>query len=236
MSHCLAEFTGTAILIFLGDGVCANITLNKSKSQNAGSLFCIIGWSLAVGVPALIFGGISGAHFNPVLTIAFAIIGKFPWTEVPGYVGSQMLGGFIGAVLVWIQYQPHWAASKDIPSDKILSIFCTTPAIRNYIMNFISEFIATFILIFTILGVGAAKTADGVGTVFVAFIILVIGTGLGGTTGFAINPARDLAPRIAHFLLPIDGKNGSDWAYSWIPVIAPMCGGIAAAEIFAVIF
>ncbi|MEY8001736.1 MIP/aquaporin family protein [Clostridium sp. Mt-5] len=236
MSHYLAEFIGTAILIFLGDGVCANITLNKSKSQNAGSLFCMIGWSLAVGVPALIFGGISGAHFNPALTIAFAAIGKFPWAEVPGYVVSQMLGGFIGAVLVWIHYLPHWAESKDIPSEVILSIFCTTPAIRNYTMNFISEFMATFILVFTILGVGAAKTADGVGTVFVAFIILVIGTGLGGTTGFAINPARDLSPRIAHALLPINGKNGSDWAYSWIPVIAPVCGGIAAAGMFAVIF
>lgn len=236
MSRYLAEFIGTAILIFLGDGVCANITLNKSKSQNAGSLFCMIGWSLAVGVPALIFGGISGAHFNPALTIALAVIGKFPWTEVPGYVASQMFGGFIGAVLVWIYYLPHWDASKDINSDVRLSIFCTIPAIRNYTMNFISEFMATFILVFTILGVGAAKTADGVGTVFVAFIILVIGTGLGGTTGFAINPARDLAPRIAHAVLPIPGKGDSDWEYSWIPVIGPICGGIAAAEIFALIF
>jgi len=234
MSHFIAELLGTMILIILGNGVVAAVCLNKTKAQGGGWLLITIAWGIAVAIPAWIFGGISGAHFNPALTIALASIGKFPWEEVPLYIIAQLLGGFLGAVIVWIQYLPHWAETED-KSIK-LGVFCTAPAIKNTGANFISEFIATFILVFGILGLGTVNMAPGLGTLGVGLLILVIGTSLGATTGYAINPARDLGPRIAHAILPISGKGDSDWGYSWIPVVAPILGGISAALLFNVVF
>jgi len=234
MSHFLAELLGTMILILLGDGVVANVLLGKTKGNNSGLIVIATGWAFAVGIPAWIFGSASGAHFNPALTIGLAAIGKFPWAEVPTYIAGQMIGAFLGACLVYIHYLPHWAATED--KDAKLGVFCTGPAIRNTPANFISEFIGTFILVFGILGLGAVQMAPGLNTLAVAFLIWVIGVSLGGTTGYAINPARDLGPRIAHFLLPIPGKRDSDWGYSWIPVIAPICGAVVAALIYKAIF
>ena len=234
MSHILAEVIGTMILIILGDAVVANVILHKTKGNGGGWIVITTGWAFAVAIPAFIFGGISGAHFNPALTLGLATIGKFPWADVPGYIVAQMVGAFLGACVVYLQYLPHWAATEDKATK--LGVFCTGPAIRNTPANFISEFIGTFILVFGILGLGTVTMAPGLGTVAVGFLIWVIGLSLGGSTGYAINPARDLGPRIAHFLLPIAGKGDSDWAYSWIPVIAPICGAIVAALTFNSIF
>lgn len=234
MSHFLAELLGTMILIILGDGVVAGVVLNKTKANGAGWMVITTGWACAVAIPALIFGGISGAHFNPALTIALAAIGKFPWAEVPTYIIGQFIGAIIGAAIVWLHYYPHWAATEDKATK--LAVFCTGPAMRSTPANFISEFIGTFILVFGILGLGTVTMAPGLGTFGVGLIILVIGVSLGGTTGYAINPARDLGPRIAHAILPIAGKGDSDWGYSWIPVIAPICGALVAAIFFNAIF
>lgn len=234
MSIYLAEVIGTAILILLGDGVVANVVLNKTKGNNGGWIVITTGWALAVAIPAFIFGAVSGAHFNPALTIALATIGKFSWAQVPGYIVSQFIGAFIGACLVYIMNKQHFDATED--KDGKLAVFCTGPAIRGTSYNFISEFIGTFVLVFGILGLGTVAMADGLGTVAVGMLIWVIGLSLGGTTGYAINPARDLGPRIAHALLPIKDKRDSDWAYAWIPVVAPICGALVAALTFSAIF
>ena len=234
MSKLIAEFVGTMILVYLGDGVCANCTLTKSKGQNGGWMVITAGWAFAVGIPALMFGSVSGAHFNPALTIGLAAAGKFPAAEVPGYIIAQMFGGIVGGALVWITYLPHWEKTEDKAAK--LGIFCTAPAIRNLPSNFLTEFLGTALLVFAILGMGAQHTALGIGTLFVVFLIWSIGLSLGGPTGYAINPARDLAPRIAHAILPIAGKGGSDWSYSWIPVFGPIAGGICGALLFNVIF
>jgi glycerol uptake facilitator protein len=234
MSHFLAELIGTMILVILGDGVVANVLLNKTKGQNSGLIIIASGWAFAVFIPAVIFGHISGAHFNPALTIALAAIGKFSWSEVPVYLAGQFIGAFLGAVVVWIHYLPHWEVTEDKATK--LAVFSTGPAIRNTFANFASEFIGTFILVFGILGIGQAKMVDGLGTLAVGFLIWVIGVSLGGTTGYAINPARDLGPRIAHFVLPIAGKGDSDWSYAWIPVVAPILGGLVGALFFSAIF
>lgn len=234
MSHFLAEIIGTMILIILGDAVVANVILGKTKGNGGGWIVITTGWAFAVAIPAFIFGGISGAHFNPALTLGLATIGKFPWAEVPTYIIAQMIGAFLGACVVYLQYLPHWAATEDKATK--LGVFCTGPAIRNTSANFISEFIGTFILVFGILGLGTVTMAPGLGTVAVGFLIWVIGLSLGGSTGYAINPARDLGPRIAHFVLPIAGKGDSDWSYAWIPVVAPICGAIVAALTFNALF
>jgi glycerol uptake facilitator protein len=234
MSHILAEVLGTMILIILGDAVVANVILNKTKGNGGGWIVITTGWAFAVAIPAFIFGGISGAHFNPALTLGLATIGKFPWADVPGYIIAQMIGAFLGACVVYLQYLPHWKETEDKGTK--LAVFATGPAIRNTPANFISEFIGTFILVFGILGLGTVTMAPGLGTLAVGLLIWVIGLSLGGSTGYAINPARDLGPRIAHFLLPIAGKGDSDWAYSWIPVVAPICGAIVAALTFNALF
>lgn len=234
MTKLVAEFVGTMILIYLGDGVCANCTLTKSKGQNSGWMVITTGWAFAVGIPAFIFGNVSGAHFNPALTIALAVIGKFPASEVAGYICAQMLGGIAGAVLVWLSYLPHWEETEDKAAK--LGIFCTAPAIRKLPLNFLTEFIGTATLVFGILGIGIQKVAPGFGTFFVSLLIWSLGLSAGGPTGYAINPARDLAPRIAHAILPIAGKGGSDWGYSWVPVLGPIAGGIVGALLFTVIF
>jgi glycerol uptake facilitator protein len=234
MSHFLAELLGTALLILLGDGVVGGVVLNKTKAQNSGWIVITWGWALAVGISAFIFGPASGAHFNPALTISLAAIGKLPWSEVPVYITGQMIGAFLGAVLVWVHYLPHWKETEDKGAK--LAVFCTGPAIRSTTANFISEFIGTFVLVFALLGVGNTKMADGFGPFVAALVILVIGLSLGATTGYAVNPARDLGPRIAHAILPIAGKGDSDWGYAWIPVVAPICGALVAALTFSAIF
>lgn len=230
MSAYMGEVVGTAILILLGDGVVAGCLLNKSKSQNAGWIVITWAWALAVLMGVLAVGRISGAHFNPAVTIGLASVGAFDWAMVPGYIGAQMVGAIIGATLVWLMYLPHWEQTEDKGAK--LGIFCTAPAIRNTTGNFISEFIGTFMLTFGIMSIGANKLADGIGPFMVALLILAIGLSLGGPTGYAINPARDLGPRIAHAILPIAGKGDSDWGYAWIPVVAPILGGVAGCLIF----
>lgn len=229
----LAELVGTLLLILLGDGVVANVVLKKSKGTGAGWMVITTGWAFAVAVPALIFGVYSGAHFNPALTIAFAVIGKVAWAQVPVYLAGQFVGAFIGAVLVYIQYMDQFKATES-KEDK-LAVFATGPAVRNLGVNFISEVIGTFVLVFGILGIGDQNLTNGIGTLFVGFLIWVIGLSLGGSTGYAINPARDLGPRIAHALLPIQGKGDSDWSYSWIPVLGPIVGGVLGALFYVFI-
>lgn len=230
----LAEFFGTMLLIILGDGVCAAVSLNKSKSQASGWIVIASGWAMAVMIPAFMFGGMSGAHFNPALTISLAVVGKFAWADVPGYIIAQFLGAIVGAALVWLAYLKHWEVTEDKPTK--LGIFCTGPAIRSYPANFLTEAIATFVLVFAILGIGGAKAAEGLPTFAVGGIIWGLGLSLGGPTGYAMNPARDLGPRIAHAILPIAGKGDSDWGYSWVPVLGPVVGAIIAALLWVAVF
>ncbi|ACQ51790.1 MIP/aquaporin family protein [Clostridium botulinum] len=234
MSIYMAEFLGTMMLIWLGDGVVASVALNKSKGKDGGWIVVTAAWGLAVAIPAYIFGGISGAHMNPAVTIGNAIAGNFPWANVAGYITAQMLGGFVGAVLVWLTYLPHWKATEDKATK--LGVFCTAPAIRDTKANFITEFLVTALLVFGLMGLGQVKMVDGFGALTAGALIFVLGLSLGGPTGYAINPARDLAPRIAHAILPIAGKGDSDWKYAWIPVLGPILGGILGALLFMLVF
>lgn len=230
----LAELVGTALLILLGNGVVANVVLKKTKGNNSGLIVIAVGWAIAVAIPVYIFARVSGAVFNPAITIALGISGGLTWSQVISFIIAQFIGAFIGAILVYLTYKPHFDDTED--GDSKLACFCTGPAIRNYKWNFFSEFIGTFVLMFGILGLGDSKMVDGLSPIAVGLLILVIGVSLGGTTGYAINPARDLAPRFAHFLLPIKNKRDSDWAYAWIPVIAPILGAIVATLFYNAIF
>jgi glycerol uptake facilitator protein len=234
-----AEVFGTALLILLGDGVVAGVLLAKSKANNAGWIVITLAWGLAVYVGVVVAGPLSGAHLNPAVTLGLATMEAMKqgstlvtWDMVPWYVAGEMVGAFIGACLVALHYWDHFKATED-PGLK-LAVFSTAPGIRNYPLNFISELIGTFVLVFVIFAFGQPHSLAPatVGALPVALLIVVIGLSLGGTTGYAINPARDLGPRIAHFLLPIPGKGNSDWAYSWVPVIAPLVGGALAAIVF----
>jgi glycerol uptake facilitator protein len=237
----LGETIGTMILILLGDGVVANVLLGKTKGNNSGWIVITTAWALAVFTGVVIAGPVSGAHLNPAVTLGLAIAGKTAWGDVPIYFVGEFLGAAIGAFLVWLHYFPHWKETAD-PGLK-LAVFSTGPAIRNTVMNFISEVIGTFVLMFGIFAIkGAALMPSGgaitplglgaIGAIPVAFIVWVIGLALGGTTGYAINPARDLSPRIMHAILPIPGKGSSDWGYSWIPVIGPFVGAAIAALLY----
>jgi glycerol uptake facilitator protein len=235
------------LLVLLGDGVVANVVLNRTKGHNAGWIVITVGWGVAVAMAVYAVGRISGAHLNPAVTIGLAAIGSFPWADAPGYIAAQMLGGFVGAALVWLMYLPHWQATSD-PGAK-LAVFATGPAIRNTATNLIGEVIGTAVLLFGILAIAAnAQTLSKPGDVDLSFVfsrglqpllvgVLVLGIGLslGGPTGYAINPARDLAPRIAHALLPISGKGSSDWEYAWIPVVAPIVGGVLGAGLYSLV-
>jgi glycerol uptake facilitator protein len=226
----LGELLGTGLLILLGDGVVAGVLLARSKAENSGWIVITLAWGLAVFVGVIVAGPITGAHLNPAVTIGLASIGATPWSEVPLYLAGEFAGAFIGAVLVYLHYLPHWSVTEN--ADLKLAVFSTGPAIRNTTANLISEFIGTFVLVFVILTFGNSGDAEGLaslGALPVALLVVVIGLSLGGTTGYAINPARDLGPRIAHFLLPIPGKRDSDWSYSWIPVVGPIAGGVVAA-------
>jgi glycerol uptake facilitator protein len=234
MTPYVAEFFGTMILILLGNGVVAGVILKGTKSENAGWLTIVIGWGLAVTLAIYAVGRISNAHLNPAITIALWASGDFPSDLVLGYIVAQFSGAFVGAVLVWIHYLPHWKIS-DNPSTK-LAVFCCAPAIRTSIPNLISEILGTMVLVTAILFIGANKFAEGLNPLIIGGLITSIGLSLGGTTGFAINPARDLAPRIAHFILPIHGKGPSDWSYSWIPVVGPLVGGLLGAGLYKILF
>jgi glycerol uptake facilitator protein len=232
----MGEVVGTAVLILLGDGVVAGVLLNKSKAQNSGWIVITWAWAMAVfmGVIASIAVTDGVAHLNPAVTIGFAAVGfgDIAWSEVPELIAGEFVGAFIGALLVWLAYLPHWAETED-PGLK-LAVFCTGPAIRNPGMNLITEIIGTFMLLFGI--VALASPANAVGGLAVALLVVVIGMSLGGPTGYAINPARDLGPRIMHFILPIAGKGDSDWGYSWVPVIGPIIGGVVGALLADALF
>lgn len=234
MSPYLAEFFGTMLLLVLGDGVVAGVVLKGTKSENSGWLTIVLAWGLAVTLAIYAVGSISGAHLNPAVSIGLAWSGSFDWNLVPGYCLAQLAGAFAGAVLVWIQYLPHWGKT-DSASTK-LSVFSTSPAVRATIPNLLSEIIATMVLVLALLFLGANTFSEGFKPVVIGALIISIGLSLGGTTGFAINPARDLGPRIAHFILPIPGKGSSDWRYSWIPVVGPIIGGVLGAVVYKLFF
>jgi glycerol uptake facilitator len=233
----LGEFVGTLILILLGDGVVANVLLRNSKGEHSGWIVITFGWGMAVAIAVYAVAAASGAHINPAVTVGLASIGAFPWAQVPGYIIAQLLGAFVGAVLVWLTYYDHWKETDD-PVLK-LGVFSTIPQIRNPVSNVITEVIGTAMLVFGVLGIlGATAPFAQAGIIIpllVGFLVLAIGLSLGGPTGYAINPARDLGPRIAHAVLPIPGKGDSDWSYSWIPVVAPLVGGIIGAVLYSIL-
>lgn len=236
---CVFEWLGTLVLVLLGDGVCAGNSLNKTKGQGGGWVVITLAWGFAVMCGVFIAGPYSGAHLNPAVTLGLAIAGKFAWSDVLGYVVAQMLGGFCGAVLVWLFYKDHYDATED--PDTKLGTFCTMPAIPNRWRNFFCEFLGTWLLVFVILMFATKENTPAVGmgslgAFPVTALIMAIGMSLGGTTGYAINPARDLSPRCAHALLPIKGKGDSGWWYSWIPAIAPLCGAAFSALTFVLLF
>jgi glycerol uptake facilitator protein len=239
----LGEFVGTLLLIVLGDGVVANVLLAKSKGQGSGWIVITTGWALAVFFGVAVVARVSGAHLNPAVTLGLAVSGLFPWGSVAGYVVAQVLGAFAGAVVVWLAYLPHWKLTAD--GELKRAVFCTAPAVRSLPANFVCEVIGTFVLVF---GVFAMKQAfepapqsgaaipmnlGALGAIPIALLVWAIGLSLGGPTGYAINPARDLGPRLAHALLPIPGKAGNDWGYAWVPVLAPLTGGALAALAYA---
>lgn len=237
-SKCVFELLGTLVLVLLGDGVCAACTLNKSKAQGAGWIVITLGWGFAVMSGVLIAGPYSGAHLNPAVTIGLALAGKFLWIEVLPYIVAQMIGGFLGAVLVYAFYADHFAATADNP-DGMLGCFCTMPAIEHKTVNFFSEMVATGLLVFLILMLGTSGNANvgmgSLGAFPVTCVIMSLGMSLGATTGYAMNPARDLSPRLAHAILPIKGKRDSGWGYSWIPVAGPLVGAACAAGLFLIV-
>lgn len=230
MNPFVAEVIGTMLLIILGDGVVANVLLNKSKGQNGGWIVITTGWALAVTVGVYSVGWASGGHLNPAVSVALAAIGQFEWAQVPGYIACQMLGAFLGAVIVWLTYLPHWEITED--KGAVRGVFCTAPAIRKTVPNLITEIIGTFVLMVGVLAIPSVQNlnpdtgfAKGLGPMLVGLLVFAIGLSLGGPTGYAINPARDLGPRLAHAILPIPGKTDSDWGYAWIPIVGPLIGG-----------
>ena len=233
MQAYLGEFIGTMLLILLGDGVVAGVLLRNSKAENSGWIVITFGWGMAVAVAVYCVVQFSGAHINPAVTLGFAVTGGLEWALVPGYIIAQFLGAFVGAVLVWLSYLPHWRETAD-PGLK-LGVFCTAPAIYNTPANIITEIIGTFVLVFGVFGIIANDLATGLAPLLIGLLVLGIGLSLGGPTGYAINPARDMGPRIAHAVLPIAGKGGSDWGYSWIPVVAPIIGGIIGAVLWNIL-
>jgi glycerol uptake facilitator protein len=228
-----SEIIGTGLLILLGDGVVAAVLLAKSKAENSGWIVITLGWGMAVMVGAYAVGPFSGAHLNPAVTLGIWIHGGITGSQAWKYFLGEMIGAMIGAVLVFLTYYLHWRDTED-PGLK-LACFSTGPAIRNYAWNLFTEIVGTFVLVFGILALTApyqASTISGLATLLVAFLVLAIGLSLGGPTGYAINPARDLGPRIMHAILPIPGKGGSDWSYSWVPVLGPLIGGALGAILF----
>jgi glycerol uptake facilitator protein len=239
MTPFIAEILGTMLMILLGNGVVANVVLKGTKGNNSGWIVISTAWGFAVFVGVAVAGPISGAHLNPIVTLGLALIGKFAWSQVAPYILAQFIGAMLGAFLVWLSHKDHFAATEDEGGK--LACFCTGPAIRNHSSNLMSEIIATFVLIFVIFYIagpelimssdtGAAIGLGTVGALPVAILVWAIGLSLGGTTGYAINPARDLGPRMMHAILPIKGS--SDWGYAWVPIVGPIIGSCLAAALF----
>lgn len=236
--QCLFEFIGTFVLVLLGCGVVACVSLRKSKGEGAGWVVVTLAWGLAVMCGVLIAGPYTGAHLNPAVTLGLAAAGKFPWEYVLPYIVSQIAGGILGAVIVYVFYKDHFDATAE--AETKLGVFATIPAIKNYRRNMICEIVGTFILVLVILFMGDKENSSevglgSVGALPVALLVVVIGMSLGGTTGYAINPARDLGPRIAHAILPIKGKGSSLWSYSWVPIVGPLLGGVLAALLYLMV-
>jgi glycerol uptake facilitator protein len=231
MNTFFAEFFGTAMIIVFGGGVVSNVLLTGTKGNNSGWIVITFGWAVGVFTGVLIAAPISGAHLNPAVTLALVQAGKFSWTLVPLYICAQMLGAMFGAFLVWLAYKKHFDATKN--ADFQLAVFCTAPNIRSYWFNVLTEVIGTYVLALAVLYMAAPEVGLGsLNALPVAIVVLGLGLSLGGPTGYAINPARDLGPRIMHFFLPIPGKRDSDWAYSWVPVVGPLIGAALAAIMF----
>ena len=229
----IGEFLGTAMLVLLGDGVCAGTNLNKSKSKGAGWIVIAFGWGFAVAFSVYSARWLCLGHYNPAVTFSMAIAHKLPWSSVLPYFVVQVLGAFVGAILVWLTYYPHWKETDD--QEAILGSFATVPAIRSYAWNFFTEAIATFVLVYGLLALTNGDLAAGLNPLLAGFLIASVCLSLGGPTGVALNPARDFGPRLAHQLLPIANKGQSDWAYSWVPIVAPLVGGALAASLFNVL-
>lgn len=241
MSPFVAEFLGTALLILLGNGVVANVVLNRTKGNGSGWIVITTAWALAVFVGVVVAGPYSGAHLNPAVTIGLAIIGKFEWAMVPSYILAQLLGAMTGALFVWLKYIDHFKATED--KGLKLAAFSTGPAIKNNVANIFSEIIGSFVLLFVIFHITSAEIVDtktplglgSIGAIPVMFLVWAIGLSLGGTTGYAINPVRDLGPRIMHSVLPVAGKGSSEWSYAWIPIGGPIIGASLAALLFNIL-
>ena len=229
----IGEFLGTAMLVLLGDGVCAGTNLNKSKSKGAGWIVIAFGWGFAVAFSVYSARWLCLGHYNPAVTFSMAIAHKLPWSSVLPYFVVQVLGAFVGAILVWLTYYPHWKETDD--QEAILGSFATVPAIRSYAWNFFTEAIATFVLVYGLLALTNGDLAAGLNPLLAGFLITSVCLSLGGPTGVALNPARDFGPRLAHQLMPIANKGQSDWAYSWVPIVAPLVGGALAASLFNVL-
>ena len=228
MNPFFGELIGTAILLLLGNGVVANVVLSGTKAEGAGWIVITWGWGMAVFVAVFTVAAFSGAHINPAVTVGLALAGKFAWASVPAYIAAQFVGAALGTTLVWLVYKDHFAITRN--ADLKLAAFCTTPAIRSTVSNLVSEIVGTFVLVFAVLFLAVAVFGlGGLDALPVGLLVLAIGLSLGGTTGYAINPARDLAPRIMHSILPIPGKRDSDWGYAWIPVVGPLIGAVVAA-------
>jgi glycerol uptake facilitator protein len=231
MSPFFAEFFGTAIIIVFGGGVVSNVLLSKTKGNNSGWIVITFGWAVGVFTGVLISAPFSGAHLNPAITLALAIAHKFSWASVPVYICAQLLGAMFGAGLVWLAYKKHFDATND--ADAKLAVFCTAPNIRSYWYNVLTEVIGTYVLSLAVLYMAEPEVGLGaLNALPVALVVLGIGLSLGGPTGYAINPARDMGPRIMHFLLPIPNKRNSDWSYSWVPILGPLLGAACAAVMF----
>lgn len=243
MQAYLAEFIGTMILIILGDGVVAGVLLKNSKAENSGWIVITFGWAMAVAIAVYCVGRISGAHINPAVTIGLAATGQFSWADVPGYVIAKLLGAFVGAIIVWLAYLPHWGPTED--AGLKLGVFSTAPAYRATGPNIVTEIIGTAVLLFGVLGIGAnagavggdlsGVIASGLNPLLVGLLVLGIGLSLGGQTGYAFNPSLDLGPLLAHAILPMAGMCSSDWEYSWIPVVAPIIGALIGAGLFTLL-
>ncbi|HOA38031.1 MAG TPA: MIP/aquaporin family protein [Flavihumibacter sp.] len=231
MNPYLAEFLGTTLLISFGNGVVANVLLEKSKGNNSGWIVISFGWAIAVFVGVFTVASASGAHLNPAVSVCLALAGKFSWSLVPGYIAAQVAGAYMGSILVWLLYFQHFAESKDQAAK--LAVFCTGPAIRSPFFNLLTETIASAIFLLAILLIIAPTNSLGaLDALPVALLVLGVGLSLGGPTGYAINPARDFGPRLAHATLPIAGKGSSDWGYAWVPIIGPLLGAAIAALVF----
>lgn len=234
MTPFVGELIGTMILIVFGGGVVAGSLLKFSKGENGGWVVITIAWGLAVTMGIYAVGDISGAHLNPAVSVGLAVAGDFAWADVPMYVLAQLIGAMLGAAIVYVVYLPHWGATDD-PGAK-LAVFATNPAIKHPLSNVLAEFIGTFVLILGLLAIGANDFTDGLNPLVVGALIVAIGMSLGGPTGYAINPARDLGPRLAHLLLPIAGKGDSDWGYAWVPIVGPIAGGVFGALFYKQFF